>query len=501
MKGICCFGRLQKPSPHPSPEGRGVFSTAVLAGCISQAGSSCLSPRERGGVRVFVWPVKISRLLLTLWLVAFLCLLSHNAYAMPHIQTITSPEGRTAWLIEDHAVPLVAVNFLFRDAGSATDPEALQGLATLSASLLTEGAGDLDSDAFHTLIEEKAIRLGYSASRDTFSGYLQTLTEHLDTAAQLVNSTLTQPRLDVPSLARAREQQKTSISYREQTPDAQVEKLWWEAAFAGHPYRLPPDGTPAALDTITRTDVAGFLDSRLADSNLVVSIAGDITAERASALLDAMFQGLPATAEAMASIPSHTLSGPLLKVAKRDLPQSVAVFGQPGIDRRDPDYYAALLVNYVLGGGGFASRLMEEVREKRGLTYGIGTGLVALHTAPLLMGRVSTVNGSMAEALRLTREVFADMQTKGLTAAELQNAKDYVNGSFPLELDSTRKLASLLTSMQYFGLPQDFLEQREGLINAVTLADANRVAQRLLAPDRLVIYVIGNPDLAEIVTP
>ena len=430
-------------------------------------------------------------------LVAFLSAFSHNAHAMPDIQVIHSPQGRTAWLIEDHAVPLVAVNFLFRDAGSATDPENLQGLATLSGSLLTEGAGELDEAAFHTLVEEKGIRLGYSVSRDTFSGSMQTLSEHLDTAARLVNLTLTQPRLEEAAINRARAQQKTSIAYREQTPDAQAEQLWWEVAFEGHPYRLPPDGTVASLDRVTRADITGFLQSRLAQGNLIVSISGDITAPRAAQLLDTLFSGLPAAASAAAVIPPYQLRGPQLSVQKRDLPQSVAVFGQPGIARRDPDYYAALTVNYVLGGGGFASRLMEEIREKRGLTYGIGTGLVSLHNAPLLMGRVSTVNGNMAEALRLTRQVLTEMQTRGLTATELQNAKDYLNGSFPLELDSTRKLAGLLTSMQYFGLPTDFLENREGLINAVTLAQANVVAKRLLAPENLIIAIVGNPGLDE----
>jgi zinc protease len=434
---------------------------------------------------------------LALCLIVFLSLLSHNAHAMPDIQVIHSPQGRTAWLIEDHAVPLVAVNFLFRDAGSATDPEAQQGLATLSASLLTEGAGDLDANAFHTLLEEKAIRLGYSVSRDSFSGSMQTLSEHLDTAARLVNLTLTQPRLEEEALNRARSQQKTAISYREQTPDAQAEQLWWETAFPGHPYRLPPDGTAATLDRLTRADTAAFLKNHLAQGNLVVSIAGDITAPRAAQLLDALFQGLPAQAKAAAAIPPYQLQGPKTYVQKRDLPQSVAVFGQPGIARNDPDYYAALLVNYVLGGGGFASRLMEEVREKRGLTYGIGTGLVSLQNAPLLMGRVSTVNGNMPEALRITRQVLADLKAKGVTAAELKNAKDYINGAFPLELDSTRKLASLLTSMQYFNLPTTFLRDRESLINSVTLAQANAVANRLLAPENLVMTIVGNPGLEQ----
>ncbi len=439
-----------------------------------------------------------------LLLLAFLPLVflfSPTAQAMPDIQVIHSPQGRTAWLIEDHAVPLVAVNFLFRDAGSATDPEDKQGLATLSASLLTEGAGDLDEQAFHTLIEEKAIRLGYSVSRDTFSGSMQALTEHLETAARLVNLTLTQPLLEESALNRAREQQKMAIAYREQTPDADAEQRWWDLAFQGHPYRLPPDGTAATLDRIKRADIEQFLQTRLGQSNLIVSISGDITAPRAAQLLDALFSGVPAKPSAAATIPAHMLTGPLLNVQKRDLPQSVAVFGQPGIARRDPDYYAALIVNYVLGGGGFASRLMEEIREKRGLTYGIGTGLVSLHNAPLLMGRVSTVNGNMAEALKLTRQVFGELQTRGITAEELKNAKDYLNGSFPLELDSTRKLASLLTSMQYFDLPRDFLESREQLISAVTLEQANAVAKRLLAPERLIVYVVGNPGLDETTQP
>lgn len=437
---------------------------------------------------------------LRLWqvmsLVAICCLLPHNAGAMPKIQTFQSPQGQPVWLIQDASVPLVAVNLTWRGAGSATDPADKLGLASMAASLLTEGAGDMDATQFYAELEEKAIRLSFSSSRDSFSVSLQSLNAHLDAAARLANLAFTQPRFEAAAISRVREQMKTGIAYREQTPSAQAEEQWWAVAFAGHPYSKTPDGTRETLDRITATDLRRFLADGLAHDNLIVSVAGDIGAEQAGVVVDRLLQGLPAKASERTRLPDDGLSHKgQVAVTPRPLPQSVAVFGQEGIARQDPDYYAALIVNYVLGGGGFSSRLMEEIREKRGLTYGIGTGLVSLQGQPLLMGQVSSETAKMPETLRLLRQVMADIKAKGITAEELKNAKDYLNGSFPLELDGSRKLAGLLNSMQYFGLPPEFLQQRAQLIEQVTLEQANAVAAKLLQPDQLVITIVGNPAL------
>ena len=291
-----------------------------------------------------------------------------------------------------------------------------------------------------------------------------------------------------------RDQIASSLARRAVDPGWIASRTFMELVFAGHPYASPVDGTLETLPRIAVEDLRAFVKTRLARDNLIVGVAGDITAAELGPLLDKAFAGLPKTAGAV-DVPAATLrNGGETVVIERPVPQSVALFGEKGIPRKDPDWYAGQVVNYVLGGGGFNSRLMEEIREKRGLAYGVSTGISPYDKASVLMGQVATQNARVAESLDLVRQEWKRMAEEGPTQEELDDAKTYLIGSFPIGLDSTGSIAATLVAMQRYDLGIDHLDRRSALIEAVTLEDARRVAKRLLDPAALTFVVVGQPE-------
>ena len=423
-----------------------------------------------------------------------LTLLAWPAAAAVKIEEVRTPGGLLAWLVHDPAVPLVAVDFAFRSGGAALDPEGRQGLANFASGLLDEGAGELDSLAFQTRLEELAVKLDFSASRDEFSGSLQTLSKNKAEAFRLLGLALNQPRFDAAAVERIRSQVLIQLKRDLEDPNTVANRTWFDRAFAGHPYHKPVWGYPETVKAISAEDLKAFAGSRLSRDALVIGVVGDVTAEELGPLLDGAFGALPSHGD-----PSQTIADAepqklgQLEVIRRQIPQSAIAFGLPGIKRDDPDWYAAYIMNYVLGGGGFNSRLMEEVREERGLTYGIYTYLYPLDHAGVWMGGVATQNARVAETLEVVRATLARFVEEGPSAKELADAKTYVNGSFPLSLTGSSRIAGLLVSIQRNDLGIDYLDRREDLMNAVTREDVMRVARRLLEPGKLLTVVVGDP--------
>jgi zinc protease len=362
------------------------------------------------------------------------------ATAATHIERVTSPGGVEAWLVEDHTNPIIAMNASF-PGGASQDPAGKAGLANLVSDLLDEGAGDLDSQAYQGKLADLAIELSFDAGRDSFDVGLKTLADNRDTAFSMLGLALTKPRFDADAVERVRGQVLTELTQQLESPG---------------------------------------------------SVANRALAEIAP-LLDAAFAGVPATAD-LAAVPDVQLAGGgTVKVIRRPIPQSVAIFAEAGIKRDDPDWYAAFVMNHILGGGGFSSRLMNEVREKRGLAYETSSFLIPHDHAALIGGEVGTRNDRMAESLDIVRHEWNRMAESGVTEAELADAKKFLNGSFPLELGSTAGIAGLLQSIQRYHLGIDYLDRRAGLIDAVTQADIRRVAKRLLHADALAAVVVGDP--------
>jgi zinc protease len=430
----------------------------------------------------------------TVALVLFL-LTGPMAFANPsmEVQRVTSPGGIEAWLVEDHSNPILSIAFGFR-VGTADDPEGKEGLAEMVSGLLDEGAGDLDSQAFQKRLADLAIDLDFDVGRDDFTGTMRTLSENRDAAFDLLRLALTEPRFDPGPIERIRGQMLVLLARMASEPMQIADQVWWRTLFPDHPYGRRPLGTPETLAAIAPEDLRRFVDRHFARDNLVVGVVGDITAEELAPLLDKTFGGLPARAAPVPMAEAEPGNLGELVVVERAVPQSTVLFGAPGIKRDDPDFYAAMLVNHVLGGGGFSSRLTNEVREKRGLAYSVGSYLLTLDHAGLLRGYVATQNARVADSIAIIREEWRRMREEGPTAEELADAKTYVIGSYPLQFTSTASTAEGLVAVQLERLGIDYFDRREALINAVTLEDARRVARRLLDPATLTAVVVGTPE-------
>jgi zinc protease len=387
---------------------------------------------------------------------------------------------------------MIAVDFAFV-GGAVQDPAGKAGTANLVASLLDEGAGDLDSKTFHARLERKAIELGFQAERDTLRGMLRTLTENRDEAFEDLRLAVTAPRFDQTDVEIIRAQILSTLR-RAATSPADIANLrWWQTAFADHPYGRPVDGTLESVPAIGVDDLKDYTRRVLARANLKVAVVGDIDAEAVKSMLDRVFGALPAQPELkpVATVSPQGLGRRI--VIKLDVPQAVMAFGGPGIARKDPDFMAAYIVNHILGGGTFSSRLFREVREKRGLAYSVSDSLVWLDHSALFLGGTATRADRAGETLELIDKEIRRLAENGPTADELAKAKAYLNGAFALNLDTSSKIAALLVQLQCDGLGIDYFARRPEMINTVTLDDARRVAKRLLDAG-LLVTVVGQPE-------
>jgi len=421
-----------------------------------------------------------------------LLLLSTAPARAIEVQRVTSPGGIEAWLVEDHTNPIIALNIAFY-GGAGLDPAGKEGLARLTASMLDEGAGDLDSQTFQGRLDDLSISLSFSAGRDSFGGELRTLTENRDTAFDMLRLAITEPRIDADPLARMRSQTLASLRRNAENPSRIAGKTLMRTLFPDHPYGRPTRGTKESVSAITAGDLRGFVARRLARDNLRIGVVGDITPAELAVLLDRTFGGLPAKAAPWA-LPEVTPARSDTIVIRKPVPQSAISFAQPGLKRADPDFYAAYVMNHILGGGGFTSRLFNEVREKRGLAYSVNSSLYPLDHAALVIGSAGTANARVKETLDQVRAEWNRMIEKGVTQTELDDAKTYLTGSFPLRFSSSGRISSMLVAIQMDDLGIDYLDRRNSYIEAVTMADMQRVIRRLLDPDKMVIIVVGEPE-------
>lgn len=407
------------------------------------------------------------------------------------VEKVVSPGGIEAWLVQDHSNPIISLSLSMEGGASV---ETKPGLASMVAGLLDEGAGPYDSQTFQGKLDDLAISLSFQAGRDRFDGDLKTLSERRDEAFDLLRLSLTQPRFDKEPVERVRKQMLTILAREAQNPDSIAARTWSRLAFAGHPYGKSPHGEPDTVKSITVADLKSHAKAWLSRQGMLLAVVGDITPEQLAPLLDRTFGALPA-GHPVANVPDVQVSAEgKVVVVDRDIPQSVAVFAAPGIKRDDPDWYAAYVMNYVLGGGGFSSRLTEEVREKRGLAYSVYSYLTPLRHAGVISGGVATQNARAAQSVGLIKDEFARMARDGISDKELADAKTYLTGSFALQLDSTGAIADLLIAVQRDTLGIDYLDKRNGFIEAVTREQVQAAATRLLDPARLTFVVVGKPE-------
>jgi zinc protease len=431
------------------------------------------------------------RLLAPAVLVLLLGGLAGPAAAMD-IERVVSPGGVEAWLVQDHSLPIVALSLAFR-GGAALDPAAKSGLATMVSATIDEGAGPLDSAAFQRQLSDLGIDLRFDAGQDEFTGTLRSLTRDRDQAFELLRLALTEPRFDEEPVERVRNQLLAVLASDAEDPGKIAGDTLSATLFPDHPYGRDPMGTAETLGRITRADLQAFAKARFARDRLVLGVVGDITPAELGPALDRIFGGLPATSAAI-DLPEAVPEGAgRVVVVERDVPQSVILLAQPGIKRDDPDFYAAALLMQTLGGG-FGSRLTRELREKRGLAYSIGADLATYELVGLVTGSTATQNARAKESIDLIRQVWGEMAEKGPTEAELDDARDYIVGSYALRFTSSSRIANNLVALQLEDLGIDYMAKRSALFAAVTLEDAKRVAKRLLDPAKLAWVVVGKPD-------
>jgi zinc protease len=422
---------------------------------------------------------------------AALALSSLQAHAMK-IQELTTKAGIKAWLVEERAVPLIAMRYAF-DGGNAQDPDGKEGVSHFLTGMMDEGAGNLDAAAFQKRMEDIAMRMSFDDSKDHLYGSFETLTENRKDAVALLKLVLNNPRFDKDAVDRVRSQIGSSLVAAARNPDKVASEQWYKTAFAGHPYGRPSNGTAETLKAITSADLEAYRKAVFAKDTLRVVLVGDINAAEASVMLDDLFGGLADKATLRAVPKTPVKAKAKIAVTEMPFPQSVAIFGAAGLDRKDPDFMPGFVLNHILGGGGFASRLMEQVREKRGLAYGVYSSLQPYRSTAILIGSVATKNEQMAQSLDVIRAELTALATDGPTQTELDNAKSYLIGSYPLRFDTNAKIASQLLYFYQEDFGIDYVDRRNKEVAAVTLDDLKRVAKRLYNAHDLFISIVGQP--------
>ena len=418
--------------------------------------------------------------------------LSGPVFAAVEIQEVTSPEGFEAWLVEEHSIPFVALDIRFK-GGASLDPEGKRGVVNLMTGLIEEGAGDMDARAFIEARDELAASFSFDVHDDALSVSARFLTENRDEAVALLREALVNPRFDEEAVERVRAQVLSGIRSELNDPNRIAGHAFDKLAFGDHPYGSARDGTLESVAALTRDDMVAAHKAVLAKDRVYVGAAGDITAEELGGIIDTLLADLPEEGAPMPETADLSLTGGVTLVPF-ETPQSVTLFGHVGIDRDDPDFFAAYVANEIFGGGGRQSRLSDEVREKRGLTYGVGTFLADYDYADLLLGQFASANDRMAEAIEVVRQEWERISNEGVTEAELEEIKTYLTGAYPLRFDGNGPIARIMVGMQMQGLTPDYINTRNDKVNAVTLDDVKRVSARIYRPEELRFVVVGQPD-------
>lgn len=413
------------------------------------------------------------------------------------IKNVTSENGITAWLVEDHDLPIISIKFAFKGAGAIQNIEEKQGVARLLSNTMDEGAGDISSQEFQKILSDNSITLNFNSGRDNFDGQLKTLSRHKEKAFELLNLALTQPRFDAEPLERMRQSNISRLRSAMGNPDWISARIFNDKAFEGHPYALNSGGTLTTLERITADDLRAHLKNYLTQDRLHIGVMGDITAAELKDVLDRIFSDLPKSGIGGKQEPLELQNKGKVFVYNQDIPQTIISMAMPSIDRIDPDYYAAQVMNYIFGGAGFGSRLMEEAREKRGLTYGIYSSLSHQDAIHLLNISTSTKNISVSEMNNIISEQINQITGTPVQDTELADAKSYLTGSLPLALSSTDKIANILLSLQLNDRKIDYLDNYATNINAVTAQDITTVAKRILKPESAITVMVGQPEIIE----
>jgi zinc protease len=406
---------------------------------------------------------------------------------------VVSPKGIKVWFVEDHTLPLIAMNYSMQ-GGASSDPPDKDGLAYFLSTMLNEGTADMDGPTYQALLEELAIREGFDSSSDAFTGTLQTITDNKNEAARLLRLALLEPTFPKDAVERMRRQILLGVKNDGADPSNIASERFMALVLPGHPYTRKTKGTEQSVASVTRDDLISAHRRLIRRSGLTVSVVGDLTEAELGTFVDTIFGDLPSPEPPKPAPHMMLKDGPVAETIPFDNPQTMIIFGQQGIGIKDPAFYPAAVMSELLGGSSNLAWLKDEVREKRGLTYGISYDLNVMNHADMFIGGFSTINARVGEAVEVVKATIERMADTGPTPQELANIKTYMTGSYPLRFDSADKIAGFLTGLQILGRPIDFAKKRNSLIDAVTLDQVNEQAKRLLHADKLVIVAVGKPE-------
>ena len=408
------------------------------------------------------------------------------------IQQFTTPGGISVWLVEEPSIPIMAVRMAW-ETGAATDPDGLEGLTEAMSYMMNEGAGDLDSLAFATRMEELNMSFGCGSDDETTYCSANMLTDNAGEAMDLVAEAINDPRFDADPVARFQREQLIGIKTRETSDGYLAGRARNAALMPDHPFSR--ETSMASIEAITPDLIRARKNAVMVKDDLYVTAVGAMSPEELAPLLDEVLAGLPEGSD-VEEIEDVALNPPLAAPLVVDLPQpqSLVSFTAPGPARDDPDFFPSYVLNYTFGGGGFESRLMKDLRVEKGLTYGVSTGISTGDHLNTWGGGGRTKNESAGEFIDSLKAEMTDIVTNGVTEQELSDAKAYLTGSYPLSFDSNSKIASNLMSVRLEDLGVDYFDRRNALVEAVTLDDVNAMAAKYLQPENFTFIIVGEPE-------
>ncbi|KCZ60558.1 M16 family metallopeptidase [Hyphomonas chukchiensis] len=411
------------------------------------------------------------------------------------IQQFVTPGGVSVWLVSEPSIPIVSVEMAWK-GGETSDPEGLEGLSDAVVYNMNEGAGDLDSLGFQTRMEELNMSFGCSTGNDWTSCSASMLKENAPEAMGLIATAFDAPRFDTGPFERFQRENLIGIKQRETSAGWLARKAMTDALYPDHPYARQT--SVESITALTPELAREQMRKLMVKDRLLVTAVGAVSPEELAPMIDMALGGLPETSE-LPPVADITLPTPPAEPIVVDLPQpqSLVMFSAPGLERHDPDFFAAYVLNYTVGGGGFESRLMKTLRVDKGLTYGVSTGLSTSDHLDTWTGGGQTKNESAGEFLAGIHDELNQFVADGMTEEELSDAKAYLTGSYALGFDSNAKIADQIMSVRQQDLGIDYFDTRNANMNAVTLDDVNRVAKEYLSPDNFIYVVVGEPEGVE----
>ena len=408
------------------------------------------------------------------------------------IESVVSPGGIEAWQVVSDFVPLISLAFVF-EGGAAQDPPGKAGAVQLLARLLDEGAGPYRSDAFQERLAENAIEMSFTAGPDSVGGSLKTLVEHADAAFELLRLALAEPRFDEDAVERVRAQTLAGLRHQMNDPGTVASRRFLAEAFPGHPYGNASSGTTESVAAVTRDDLVSLHRKLVSSGQVKIAAVGALPRDELGRRLDVVFGGLPKASDLDVVPPIRIAGRGRTVIVDLDVPQSVIRFGFEGSSWREPDFIPSFVLNHILGGGAFTSRLFQEVRERRGLAYSVGTSIVSYRKAAMTWGYTATKNERVAECLEVIGSEIRRLRDDGPTEDELAKARDYLTGSYALGFDTSTKIAHQLVQIAFEKLGIDYPRRRNDLVGAVTGADIRSAAARVIGDASMLVVIAGRP--------